>query len=436
MKNRLTYIDDKRFYYRIFEEQDAVILFQKIGGMPLSTCDSLSEAILDKISRHIADTPFAITDLHQYRDIKGLEEIERTLYVRIGENDLLLPSALIPTIGLSILTLKDNQGKEIVRIERDHQSSTKYIWIAATVVLCASLVIIGIFKYNDSRRIESNNQLYHNDIEKITNSENILNQAISDNNTYTPFISSDVISSLTKYFSLMREQAKRNLNGVEHKGNYTSINLPTDSINNVISSMVSCAKTEENKEIQRKSNNQAAYDADRQKISAMKSHLQEVISENDISGKSLHSEEIREINSELENLENSAGENFSHAQKSGIYQQVTIDTIDIKNRIDQILQRIKVDKSQTVHRNSQSTSSSVKANTTKNTKRDTYRSNDNAIQRFNQLVQTADGDYKLFYRKKDKAAARRAISNYNKALDIKQDADVVKRKNQLKKALE
>ncbi len=417
MKNKLTYIDDKRFYCRIFEEKDAVILFQKVSGMPQSLYANLSKAILNKIIQCPANTTIVITDLLQSNEIKDFEGIEQTLYVRVGENDLLIPSAMIPTIGTSILTLKDIHGREIARIERNSPSIARYIWIAFAVLLCISLAIMGVSMFNNSRRIDSNNLLYNKDIKEIANWEEALNQATSGNNSYTPFISSDAVSSLTIYFSSMREQAELNLNMVKYAGNYTSINLAADSISNAISSIVSYAKAQENNEIQRRSNNQAAYNADKQKISGMKAHLQTVISENKISGNILRSEAIYDIESELDNLEGTAELNYSNVEKSGVYQQVVIDTIEIMNKIAKLQQHGKVVKIQNDHHSSHSSSPST-------------------MKLFNQLVQTANEDYKLFYRKNDKVAARRAISNYNKALAIKQDADVLKRKNQLKKALE
>ena len=227
--------------------------------------------------------------------------------------------------------------------------------------------------------------------------------------------------NIARRIDSLRIVATNNIGKVKDNGDYSSVVYDDVAIRASIVKLVDDAKASEQEalELKRIRKNKESYEKDLASITDLKVLLSNKTT-NQFFSSYISKANVRSVEVTLDSLSNIADSSLKKVNNSGLYVPISINRASIEKRIETIVQ---------VAQQNYNKAHSKIGKTPKNT---TLR---NENQSFNQYVTKADVDYREFYKSGDRAAALRAIGNYDRALNIKFDFNVSNRRNKLKKAI-
>lgn len=418
---QIIYIDNERFYGKELKEQDLIILFQRPPHSNNSECETYVNELLVILKNSGYNLYSSDIVGKTSWDSDVLEMIGKTLYIRKADKDF------VP-VGLKRIRGKVYDelyaGKELaakIQGKPSKANLNKYI-ISAIILICLLLLFGWLVLRNERERISTNQVAYTSDLKRIHRLDSIYELAISSDQYYASYINSELRESIRKEVDSLLNLIDANYSSVNDEGSYSSLLYNDISIKERISQMVEDAK--QKAEMNRLNTNKTAYNKDVKTINTLKEELHNSVNSlgRVVSGW-IPPGEIEYIETVLDSLKSSANRSFDEVTSSGVYKSVMSDSNSIRQEINKIVNDARKDYNNMLneHRSSfhaiTSTSSNIKD------------------KRFISYVNSGDSDYKKYYKDGDKAAALRAIDNYNKALEIKEDLEVIYRRIKLQKTI-
>lgn len=417
---QIKYIDNGRFYGKELKEQDLIILFQRPPHSNDSECETYVNELL-VILKNSGDNLYSSDIVGKTSwDSDVLETMGNTLYIRKADKDF------VP-VGLKRIRGKVYDeiyvGKELAaKIQGTPSKAYLNKYVILAIILFCLLLIFGWLTFRERERISDNQIAYESDLKRVLGLDSIYELAISSDQYYTSYINPELSESIRKEVDSLHNLIDANYSNVNDEGSYSSLLYNDISIKERISEMVEDAK--QKAEMNRISTNKKAYKKDVKTINALKEELHNSVNSlGRVISTYIPPSYIEHIEAILDSLKTSANKSLDEVSYSGEYKTVMNDSNSIRQEINKIVNDARKDYNNMLneHRNSihaiSSTSSKIKD------------------QRFISYVNSGDLDYKKYYREGDKAAALRAIGNYNKALEIKKDFEVIYRRNKLKKSI-
>ena len=428
---KIVEIDDKHYFGKVLPEQDLVILFKRPNCANDKECESFFNDLLD-IIKDGGDNLFSsdIVSRTQWNN-DVIEIIGEFLYVNSREC-VIVSEGINCVCGRNYDELNDgNRRVALIQTAQPQNYYWKYASVA-TIILCLFLIVRCITNHLEENRFNANQELYSNDLSSIDSLRDEFQKATSDSHSYAPYISgSDKIILANKLDSL-REAANSNIEKVRDSGYYSPVMGNVQTYKTAINQLVDEAKkTEqvalENARIER---NKKSYEKDVQTIQSLKDALSNVTNNQSYSNYVSESQ-VRIIKAVLDSLNNTAEASYRTVEHSGAYNKLSIDSVGIWGQIQAIAESAQEEYER---KNKPRT---IVTPVTPTRKRVTTKqsTNNNNIARYNNLVNSANEDYTIYYRSGDKAAARRAYNNYCEALRIQNNSNIAKRCNILKREL-
>ena len=442
----IKYIENK-YFNKTGEKSGTLIIFQKPDGI----CDELCNVISERIDNLIdeTETNISISAVHEVmKDFEFVETIEKNIFIYKGHGNILFSYGLYPLSTGNAIELFDSEDKKIATIAIQENKKSKWPW-GAFLLLAIFIVVHFVNSKLERDRAETNERLYNKDRATIDSLKSDYYAAIKGNKTYADYLSPDESQNINRCLTRLDSEAKSMLKSVEEDGNYMPIPINTDSIRNEIKKMVRDAqkdkqRTEENI---RKEENVKAYNNNISTANKLLDYLQSQKEQNKVYEKFLSAKSLDEIETELLGLKQKMEMHLSEAQSQGFYVQVPIDNASFISSIDNIFKRAKENFTANQKKIQEREKKQRKAKQRKIEKQQGQKDSERkhpsitktgykpkAVNKtkyenaFNALIRKADGDYKkYFYDKKDIAAARRAIRNYQSALNIMYQSSVEKR---------
>lgn len=428
---KIVEIDDKHYFGKVLPEQDLVILFKRPQGANAEKCESFFKDLLDIITDG-GDELFS-SDIvnHTKWNNSEIETIGKFLYVHSGES-------VIVSEGLNCVCSRNydelNEGNQRIALIQTAQPTNNY-WKYASVavfILCLTLIVTCILNYIEENRVNANQELYSNDLSSIESLRDEFQKATSESHSYASYISESDKMFIVNQLDSLRKVANGNIEKVRESGDYLSVIGGVKTCKTNIYQIVEDAQGAEQVALEnaRIESNRKSYKKDVQTIQSLKDALSNVANNQSYSNY-LSDLQVQKVKTILDSLTKTSDASFNAVEHSGYYNNLSIDSIGIRNLIQDIVESAQEEfERKNKHKRTVVTPVRTQRNITPSSSKG---SSDKT--RYDNFVKLADQDYNNYYMTRDITAARRAISNYNEALRINYNSNIAKRCNILKKEL-
>lgn len=413
----IKYIDNK-YFCKTNKKSESIIIFQKNDDINDELCNVISERIDALIDE--TETNISLSAVHEVmKNFEFGKTIEKNMFICKENGNILFSYGLYPFYASDKIELFDSKDKKIATISIRKERKSKWFY-----GVCLFFAIFVVAHYVNSKlerdRIETNEMLYNKDITIIDSLKSDYYTAIERDNTYSDYLSSEESQAINHCLTYLISVANSVLESVEKDGDYIPIRINADSIRNEIKKMVQNAQESKYMidEKLRKEGNIKAYNDNVSMIDNLLEYLQSKKNQNKVYEKFLNSKSLDEIEAELLRMKQLMKTHLAEAQIHDIYVQVPVDYDKFKSSIDTIFKITKEN----------FTTNQKKIQEREKKQREKKQREKKRRSAFYTFVKKGDEDYKkYFYDKKNIAAARRSIVNYQNALNIMYQSSVEKR---------
>lgn len=418
-------IDDK-YYGKVLSDQDLVILFKRPQGANDAKCESFSKDLLDIIK--VGDEDLFSSDIVNRTEWNDdvIETIGKFLYIHSGES-IITSEGLILVCSRDYDELKEGDKQiALIRTALPNKKHWKKISIAVPI-LCLFLIVRCFSNHLEENRVNSNQELYSNNLEAIYSLRDEFQKAISDSHPYALYISESGKRCIADQLDSLLEIANSNIKKVCEHGNYSPVIVDVRTYETAIHQLVEEAKrTLENGRVEK---NRRNYEKDVQTIKLLEDALSDA-QNNQVYSSYVLDSQIQNVKVVLDSLAKVSESLFNAVEDSGNYNSLSIDSVGIRDQIQAITESAKEEyEMKNKRRRTELTFVRPQGNAVPSPPKS------NELNRYDDFVKLADKDYNNYYKTRDVAAAKRAIDNYSKALTIKNSSSIVERRNKLKKEL-
>lgn len=448
---KVAYIDIK-FIYRISEDSEILIIFQK----PRSVSKKQIEQVFDKIEGLVKKDGINVSpsDIVKHVNDSAFDEsITRTLFIYRENQGTFISQELLPTtFGNGTLKLSINNETIAKVIFREKNYILKIIILIAVL----SVLLYAYNRYettNNEKRIAQNLSLYKSDLQRIQIIENKYNEATNGKKISARFLQQVHSESIQGYISSLKNEAYRRFGNVREEGEYYQLVFNEDSINTEIQILVSEAQNRKKKEdSERNLSNRKIFGENLKDVDELLKYIDEKKLKSESYKSFIDQKTLYKIEKTISQIRNDINCRFDEVKENGIYTSINIKEKVYKDSIDGIFDEAfnkfvatkkQISKKSNIPKGPKNSNWQKQKRRTKVTapspqKRKASSERNLTRQSYMDLVRQADQDYKSFFysNKNDKGAAQRAIMKYQKAQSMTFDSKIDVRIKKLQKEIQ
>lgn len=447
MKAKITYINDD-FFHHSSQDSGVIVIFRK--ARQISNNQNISVAnIIESNVKKIGIEVSCSELLNGIDNHIILEDLKSTLFVYDADQGYYISQDLQPIFANNQVELKIS-NTIIAKIVIGTKNNKAKLLLLFTFLV--AIFLVNYIKENNNKiRIKENTEYYQSDILRIEKIEKIYNNALNSSNIYAPYLSSSHSSAINEFLTTLKKKADYNYSNTKDEGKYCILVINEDSIRHEISRLVENAENAQKQkcEADRKEVNAKAYNDNINLVDLLFNNLKEEEKKNERYELYIDRQELNRITESLSQLKAQMNNQKNKVEDKGFYIPIPVEQDAYKKSIDKLFEDAKEKyilaqqkiKKQKMRNSKKQAPTSVTRNKKKYySQKVQQRNNENlnsSLQSYNSLVSQANQDYKAFYysNKKDKGAAQRAITKYQKAQNINYDSSINARIKKLQNEL-